>query len=94
MIYLKDELYYLENLEITTAFDIELYEEIKKFVYKILEMNNFEEIYLEYKKFNESTNLTFPRIEDTIVNKDNLDIENIKTKIVVCCIDRILGSRK
>ena len=94
MVYLKNELEYLANIRITSEFDIRLCNEIKKFVYKILEINSISEIYDEYKKFRDLTNLTFPRVEDKIEsNKDDLEIEDLITIIVFCSIDKILSTR-
>lgn len=93
MIELKDELEYLENIDISGIDIPRKSKEIKDFIYELIEKNSFDEIYETYLAKKDKMKISFPRIEHTYKNKLETNLEKVKTKIVICGIDRILESQ-
>ncbi len=63
-------------------------EEVKKVLYKLIELNTIEDIATYYNSIKNSSNIIFPRLDEDM--KTERSLEDIRTRIVICAIDRLL----
>lgn len=92
---LEEELQYLKSIDIvTTCYDINKCELIKEFAHSASELLNMDEIFKVYRYFNRNTGICFPKIETTIKNNIEIELEELKIRILMCSVDKILDYKK
>lgn len=94
MVSLEGELKYLENIKIDASFDEIICNKIKEYVYKVVDAQSTSEIYDIYEHISDLVHISYPRIEYNIENKIEEDLQALKTKFIVCSIDRILSTKQ
>lgn len=65
--------------------------EAKDLLYKLIGFNSIEDIATNYNSVKTDTDIRFPRLEEDL-KTDHL-LEDIKTRIVICAIDRVLHKK-
>ena len=66
-------------------------EEVKNLLYKLIEFNTIEDITTHYNSAKNNMDIRFPRLEEDL--NSNHSLEDIKTRIVICAIDRVLAKK-
>ena len=91
MINYKTELEYFNN----TYDDMNNCDEcqkVKELLYTLIELNSIEDIATHYNSIKANSDIQFLRFEEELKTND-YSLEDIKTRIVTCAIDRLLRKK-
>ena len=93
MINYQSELEYFNNThnDMNKNYQCDQCGELKEFLTMLLQFDNIEDIATYYQSVKGSSSIIFPRLEEDL--KTDHPLEDIKTRIVICAIDRLLKLR-